>query len=505
MKWAAALFVGTVAAPALYAADWIKISSANFELLTNAPEREARTTLGVFEEARDFFLREQPSLAGSPPPATIIGFNSYKDYRPYSEKSTELAYYLRHEQGDYIVLSDLELERRRVAIHEYVHLLVSHSGLSIPLWLNEGMAEVYSTLESRDGKLVLGEMKRDRVLALGGGNWMRLPALLRADVNSPEYNEEERESMFYAQSCLLAHMLMLADGYADKFPRFLERVSALGSTQAAFAEVYGKSTADIERELTVYFRQNVQSGAVYRAAPAKFEIGEARPASGAEVGIALATLTAHLGRTKEARNRLKELASQYPGNADIEAARGFLEELGGEPDAALAYYRSALALHPDGWAAYWSYARLLDGMGGELDPRVKALEDALERNAGLMEARLRLGRDLCLAGRFSDALTRLQEARKVGPDEAAAMFIELSMASLGLRQMADARRYAEQAKSAARTPEEKAAVEQLLAQIGQASPGKTETRSAPDPDPDRPTLRRTPPKKQGGGGGFPPF
>jgi hypothetical protein len=123
--------------------------------------------LGIFEEARDFFLREQPSLAGSPPPATIVGFNSYKDYKPYSPNSAILAYYLRDEPGDSIVLSDLDLERTRVAIHEYVHLLVSHSGLSIPLWLNEGMAEVYSTLEAKDGKLVLGEMKRDRVLALG--------------------------------------------------------------------------------------------------------------------------------------------------------------------------------------------------------------------------------------------------------------------------------------------------------------------------------------------------
>ncbi len=74
--------------------------------------------------------------------------------------------------------------------------------------------------------------------------------MLRADVKSPQYNEAERESMFYAQSCLLVHMLMLGEGYADKFPRFLERVSATGSSQTAFIEVYEKSTADIERQMT---------------------------------------------------------------------------------------------------------------------------------------------------------------------------------------------------------------------------------------------------------------
>ena len=33
-----------------------------------------------------------------------------------------------------------------VAIHEYVHLLVSDAGLKLPIWMNEGMANSYSTM-----------------------------------------------------------------------------------------------------------------------------------------------------------------------------------------------------------------------------------------------------------------------------------------------------------------------------------------------------------------------
>ena len=180
MKWAAALLACTLGPPIIHAADWIKISTANFDLLSNASETAARKTVASFEQARDFFIREQPALAGSPPPATIIGFNNYSDYKPYTSKAGELAYYLPRPEGDYIVISDLGFDRMRVALHEYVHLLVRHSRLSIPLWLNEGMAEVYSTLAERDGKLVLGEMKSDRVQALSEDTWMRLPILLRA-------------------------------------------------------------------------------------------------------------------------------------------------------------------------------------------------------------------------------------------------------------------------------------------------------------------------------------
>src|SRR5579862_5119290 len=249
MKWAALFVAWAAAAPAKPAADWIKVSSANFELLTSVPEADARKTLVDFEQARAFFLREQPSLARSAPPAIVVGFGSLKEYRPYSPRARALAYYHRQPQGDFIVVGDMGFDRMRIAIHEYVHLLVQHAGLHIPLWLNEGMAEVYSTLEERGGKLALGTVQSDRVTALGGGDWMRLPVLIRVTEKSPEYNEDEKGTMFYAQSCLLAHMLMLGDGYKDRFPRFLESVASSGSTQTAFAEVYGKPMAEIEKDM----------------------------------------------------------------------------------------------------------------------------------------------------------------------------------------------------------------------------------------------------------------
>ena len=72
------------------------------------------------------------------------------------------AYYTGDEQHDYIVMSDLATERTPAAIHEYMHLLVRHSGLKMPLWLNEGFADVYSTLQPRGGQIVLGEVPLGR-------------------------------------------------------------------------------------------------------------------------------------------------------------------------------------------------------------------------------------------------------------------------------------------------------------------------------------------------------
>jgi tetratricopeptide (TPR) repeat protein len=504
MKAHAAFLIAILAAPHVRAAGWIQISSPNFDLLTDASEGAGRKTLVAFEQARDFFLREQPSLAGSPPRATIIGFGDYMDYRPFSARPGSLAYHFRDAQGeDYIVISELGVQSTRIAIHEFVHLLVGHSGLSIPVWLNEGMAEVYSTLEERDGKLALGAMKADRLGTLADGNWMHLPALFGVSENSPEYNEQDRAGMFYAESCALAHMLMLGDGYTDKFARLLERISATGSTQTAFADTYGKPVSEIEKELRAYFFLKVQGGAVYEAAVPKVEIGDSRPLGDVEVGITLANLSMRLGHTGQARMRLMDLQAKHPRNGEIDGALAYLDEgRDDRSDSVLERYRAVLALRPAGWRVYWNYARALDVEGGDITARIQALEGALERKPDLAEARLLLGMDLCSAGRYSDALATFRQAPRVERDRAVAMFAGMALAAFGMKQVDDARRYADQARSAARTPEEKAAVERLFTQFKQ-SPSSAPSVEAPPPagdDPGRPTLRRNsppPPAKKG--------
>jgi len=208
----------------------------------------------------------------------------------------------------------------------------------------------------------------------------------------------------------------------------------------------------------------------------------------------MATLTENLGQFGDARMKLRELAQKYPRNADIEGALGYVEELREDRDAALEHYRAALALPSGGWLLYWNYARLLDETGGELDLRVKAYDDLLQRRPGMTEARLRVAQALNAAGRFSDALARLQQAPAGETEQAALLYVEMSVAAFGMRQDEDARKYAEQAKAAARTREEKVAVDWLFDRIEHptATPA-TQTGTAPPPDPDRPILRRKSP------------
>jgi tetratricopeptide (TPR) repeat protein len=482
--------------PAFGATDWIKISSAHFTLYTTYLESEARRTLENLEQTRDFFQQVKAFAAPSPAPLTVVGFRTQREYRPYTRSSFIRAYYAGSDDGEYLVLSDPDFEGKRVAVHEYVHVLVRHSGLSIPIWLNEGLAEVYSGMGPDSGKILVGRMPADRIYTLGSSNWMRLRTLIQVTPDSPEYNEKDRAGIFYAQSCLLTHMLLLGDGYRDKFSTFLERVSASGSTQAALSEVYSKSLADVEQDLRAYFTQSSTPVVSHRAELRRVESGPAMEVTDVEIGLILSNLLATLGRAEDARRQLQQLAADHKDNPEIESALAAVELSGGDPGASLQHYSAILSRGAAGWQTYWGYARALDSIARDRTAEFSALRKVLDLKPDLVDARLLLGQRLYEAGEPAEALAQLKQIGSVDPERALPMYMTMAYAAVRTRQPRDAKEYAEAARRFAHQPEDVARVDAFLHSLETGSAGTTDMRPPSTNDPDRPTLRRQTKKQQ---------
>ena len=318
MRWA--LLIAAAVMPGLHA-EWIRLASPNFEFYTELPERQARETLDAFERARDFLFRVKPFKMNSPLPVTLVGFASTKAYAPYATDVIKPAYYTGDAEHDYIVMGYLGNNSSWVAVHEYVHLLVRHSGLDIPLWLNEGLADVYSTIETRDGRIVVGASPKGRVQTLTRDKWLRLDEVADADTKSKAYNSLIAAPVYYAESWLLTHMLMFRDEYSTRFPAFLERLDALGSSRQAFVEVYKKSLAQVQGDMNLYFRRSFDGTPSGEAGSRPVEIAPSRPATELEIGLTFARVQRLIGRAEESETQLEKLAAAYPGNAEIEAAR----------------------------------------------------------------------------------------------------------------------------------------------------------------------------------------
>jgi hypothetical protein len=388
-------------------------------------------------------------------------------------------------------MSDVGREAKRVGVHEYAHSVVRHSGLRLPLWLNEGLAEVYSAMEPQEGKVLLGGIPRDRADTLRDFSWMKLRDLIRIGQQSPEYNERERVGVFYAQSCLLAHMLMFGNGYATKFPAFLENISDANLEPTAFARVYGKPLAEIERDLRNYF-QAPDRGTAYQTETHRAATGPVSSATDVEVALTLARILAATGRPAKGLARLHLLGMTQKDNLDLAEGAAFLEWRSGEVDTALEHFRSILGRPDAGWRAWWDYARLLDATGGDRAAEVDALHKAVDAKPDWAAARIMLGTALLATGKPAEALAQLRQVKEVQPQRAGAMYLTMGVAALAIGQTAEAREYAGAAGKCTLTSGEQVRLQYLLSSIENGAPAAKEIqpRDVAGEDPGRPILRR---------------
>jgi hypothetical protein len=135
---ATAVLASVLLSPMAPAAEqWVKVTSSHFELYTTAGERKGREALLYFEQVRDFFNRTRSNDKSLPNTRVrIIAFQSEKEYAPYRLNDFAVAFYLNGYGDDYIVMKSITAENYPVAVHEYTHLLMQHSGIQIPAWLN---------------------------------------------------------------------------------------------------------------------------------------------------------------------------------------------------------------------------------------------------------------------------------------------------------------------------------------------------------------------------------
>src|SRR5262249_17253315 len=153
----------------------------NFEVYSSIGERQTRNTLKYFEQVREFFIKLNGREPKSPAPAFIVIFGNRKDAEAAGMKPSTFGYFAPIGDRDYLVLYQPGDFASENATHEYTHLKTSHSGLRYPVWLNEGLAEFFSTFAVLNNSVTIGDPIPGRVLALRKDKWVPLSTIMSAD------------------------------------------------------------------------------------------------------------------------------------------------------------------------------------------------------------------------------------------------------------------------------------------------------------------------------------
>lgn len=385
-----ALLVGTTFLAAREKPEkWVEIRSPHFTVVTNSNEKQGRRVADQFERMRSVFHLLLPKAHLDPAaPIVVLAVNGEKEFRSL-EPEAYLAkgqlklggLFLRTLEKNYVLMRlDAEGEHPySIVYHEYTHLVLSKSEDWLPLWLNEGLAEFYQNTDIHEKDVILGQPSIDNILWLRQNRLLPLPMLFAVDRNSPYYHEENKGSIFYAESWALVHYLRVMD-YKQKTNRlsaYAELLAGKTDPLVAANTAFGDLNK-LQQQLQLYVQGPMGAFLMKAATDVDDSTLTARPLIPSQADALRADFLACNQRTKDARALLDHVLQEDPHNTTAHETMGYLEFREGHLDEAKKWYAEAVQLDSQSYLANYYYAAMSmqERLSGDDE---KMVEDSLRR------------------------------------------------------------------------------------------------------------------------------
>ena len=400
--------------------NWLQVRSPNFIVVTNANEKNGRRIADQFERMRSVFHVAFPKLQIDPnAPIVVIAVKDEKDFRALEPQaylakgSLKLGgLFLRAPEKNYVLMHvGAEGEHPySVIYHEYTHLLTSKADW-MPLWLNEGLAEFYQNTDIMEKSVSLGQASPDNLLWLRQNRLLPLTTLFAVDHNSPYYHEENKGSIFYAESWALMHYLEVND-----FQHKTQLISNYGSLLAqnvdsvtAASQAFGDLNK-LQKELEGYINHGNYS---YFKLATTTEVDESgfkvETLTGPQADAIRADFLAYNQRFSDSQALLDHVLQADPNNVSAHETKGFLAFREGHLEDAKKWYQQAVQLDSQSYLAHYYYAVMAMGAPGTDQDQVESsLRAAIKLNPSFAPAFDRLAVSLAMRHK------NLDEARMMG-------------------------------------------------------------------------------------------
>jgi hypothetical protein len=345
----ASLFLALVATAA---PKWNTLQAPHCLIVSQLSERETRDWATQFEQFTAA-LRSKITIDDRfLPPLTVVLFADSGKFAPYCPRTADgkkrnvAGFFASRDTWGVIGLADAfnDEETRHVVLHEATHWLISATRTEIPLWLNEGFAEVFSTFQFKKDYGLLGEPIPYHLDALRGERWVPLFQLMLTSAGDNLYTDNNRNRIFYAESWVFTHKLLFenpAAGYKILNTFFKARIG--GADQlSSFQTAFDKDMAIVEEELGRYANSGKFTFTKLPLPPEAKVTTPFTPAAPQTVEIALARLALGAQRRELARTHIEKAVELDPAAAAPHELLAMLESGLKNNDAAFAAATTAL-------------------------------------------------------------------------------------------------------------------------------------------------------------------
>ena len=369
---------------------WLQVTTPHFTVITDAGEKQARHVAGQFERMQAVFHKILPGTHSDPgAPIVVLALKNRRDFQ-----TVEPAEYLAKGQLDLAGLFLQSNDRTYILVrldaggdhpystvyHEYTHYITRHADL--PLWLNEGIAEFYENTDIDSREIRFGQPSVGAIQLLRSQSLLPLPTLFSVDHDSPYYHDEQKGTMFYAESWALTYMLYINDfrNKTNLVGNYLKALSAGQTSLTAAVATFG----DLKKFESTLDAQISHSDFSFLSMPINIPIDEASykvtPLTSADADAFRADILLSDGRTDDARKLLDTVLAANPNSALAHESEGILHLREHDLDAARRSYTEAVALHSTSYLA-WYYAAVLTLRSGYHDD--PAIETNLQQSLRL--------------------------------------------------------------------------------------------------------------------------
>ncbi len=353
---------------------WVYYQSPNFELYGANGDRTSRDILEKLELLRAVVLDTFKLKVRLPQPVTIYSFDREKEFNSYlppdrRKGDVQWAGFCRSDLDRTVIILAPAADREateQVVFHEYIHYLFRITEQRPPPWFNEGVAELYSTMQEDGQWLDLGQPIAGWIPELRQGELMPFNELFGVTDDSPIFQNSSHTGKFYAQSWAFLHFCCFGlNGIPpDKMNTFL-RVAGSPKTQAlgnqfepVCRELLDLDYPGLRERLRAYVEiGRFQGRRVPRPQIAAKSGYSARPAADGEMATRLAELSLRFAHEPYANWYILDRA-EHGADSRICELLGAMALQKGENDVAREQWTKAMNLGSANAAVYHELGRL---------------------------------------------------------------------------------------------------------------------------------------------------
>ena len=419
------------AAP-LFAASspWVEVRSRHFRVITDATEKQAHDVAQRFEQMRGIFggMFNKSSL-NAPVTLDIVAFGSQDEFIRYvpqwKGKPVSLTgFFQGSDDRNFIGIDMSSNDPYGTVFHEYAHVLLGSNFPTMPLWFEEGFAEYFAALKINGGQVEYGAVPPQYASLLAGSQWIPITQLFSVQRDSDTYNENDRRSMFYAESWLTVHYLLSNNRLVDAFQYLHLAAIEHVPVPDAIRQAFGVDPSTFEKTI----RASLANNQVTRQALPSLndEPYITKKISDFDAQATLADMHAHSrDYVQQAFAELQAILKTDPGNEVANRALAYWYIQHEQYDLAATAIQKAQFVSKDNdidpdvhyLAAYLAYRKAQKGgiAPAEVFAMQQQVDRALQLNGGMAPAHNLLAFVLAAENRYVDAIQAEMKAIALDP------------------------------------------------------------------------------------------